>query len=123
MFTIGKRIKERRLQLGLTLLEVAEFLGVKEATVQRYESGEIRNIKHETVQKLSQILLCSPQYLMGWEEKELPTSNEEFVNMLRTHNQGQAQVFFCGADGKVVGLSPEEEEIMKNLLKLRKTDE
>lgn len=60
------RIKERRAALGLTLLELAEQLGVKEATMQRYESGEIKNIKHETVYTLSQLLKCSPSYLMGW---------------------------------------------------------
>lgn len=42
MAEINDRIKERRLAAGKTLLEVAEYLGVKEATAQRYESGEIR---------------------------------------------------------------------------------
>ena len=40
MAEINDRIKERRLAAGKTLLEVAEYLGVKEATAQRYESGE-----------------------------------------------------------------------------------
>lgn len=62
------RIKERRTALGLTLLELAEHLGVKEATMQRYESGEIKNIKHETVYELSKLLKCSPSYLMGWSD-------------------------------------------------------
>ena len=62
------RIKERRTALGLTLLELAEQLGVKEATMQRYESGEIKNIKHETVYELSKLLKCSPSYLMGWSD-------------------------------------------------------
>lgn len=66
MGILNERIKERRLAVGLTLLQVAEFLGVKEATAQRYESGEIKNIKHETIYKLSEIFRCSPSYLMGW---------------------------------------------------------
>lgn len=66
MAIINDRIKERRLQLGLTLLQVSERLGVKEATAQRYESGDIKNIKHDTVLNLSQILRCNPAYLMGW---------------------------------------------------------
>ena len=45
MATLQERIKERRLASGFTLLEVAEMLGVKEATMQRYESGEIKNMK------------------------------------------------------------------------------
>ena len=59
-------IKEMRLKRGLTLLEVAERIGVKEATVQRYESGAIKNIKYETVCKLAKVFGCEPGFLMGW---------------------------------------------------------
>lgn len=68
MGILNERIKKRRNQLGLTLLQVAEQLGVKDATVQRYESGEIKNIKHDTITSLSKILKCSPEYLMGWKD-------------------------------------------------------
>ncbi len=74
MSVLQGRIKERRLTLGMTLMEVANRLGVKEATMQRYESGEIKNIKHETIVKLAEIFHCSPAYLMGWEESQpVPT--------------------------------------------------
>lgn len=66
METIHDRIHKRRLELGYTLLYVAEKLGVKEATMQRYESGAIKNIKHDTIVELSKILKCNPSYLMGW---------------------------------------------------------
>ena len=69
MSELNDRIKEMRLRCGLTLLEVAEKIGVKEATVQRYESGAIKNIKHETVCKLAEVFGCDPGNLMGWEEK------------------------------------------------------
>lgn len=66
MSLLQDRIKERRTELNLTLLEVANKLGVTEATVQRYESGEIKNIKHDMIVKIATILKCSPQYIMGW---------------------------------------------------------
>lgn len=66
MREINNRIKEMRLRCNLTLLEVAEFLGVREATAQRYESGSIKNIKHETICKLAELFACDPSYLMGW---------------------------------------------------------
>lgn len=88
MAILNKRIKEQRLQCGFTLLEVANRLGIKEATMQRYESGEIKNIKHETVLELSRIFNCSPAYLMGWEEKEeIPAETDrdnEIINMFST---------------------------------------
>ena len=82
MTKLQERIKERRLSLNLTLLEVAEAIGVKEATVQRYESGEIKNIKHETIVALAGLLQCSPQYLMGWSDfltDEKQKNRETFV--------------------------------------------
>lgn len=66
MALINERIRERRQRSGLTLLQVAEALGVQEATVQRYESGDIKNIKHDTVLRLSNLLNCNPAYLVGW---------------------------------------------------------
>jgi transcriptional regulator with XRE-family HTH domain len=68
---LNDRIKERRLSLGMTLLEVSEKLEVKEATAQRYESGEIKNIKHETIVALAKILNTTPAYLMGWEDNNI----------------------------------------------------
>ena len=59
MDILNQRIKERRLAQGLTLAQVAEKLGVKEATVQRYESGDIKNIKHEFVRAPPRRLIIS----------------------------------------------------------------
>lgn len=67
MSIINERIKQRRLEIGLTLAEVADAIGVKEATAQRYESGAIKNISHEIICKLSETLRCTPSYLMGWD--------------------------------------------------------
>lgn len=67
MGLLNDRIKSMRISRGYTLSYVAEQLGIKEATMQRYESGEIKNIKHETIANLAEILNCSPVYLMGWE--------------------------------------------------------
>jgi len=61
----SERIKKCRLECGLTLLEMAQKLGLTESTVQRYESGEIKNPKHATVLEMSKIFGCSPSYLMG----------------------------------------------------------
>ena len=67
---LNERIKEMRTLKNMTLLEVAEILGVKEATMQRYESGEIKNIKHDTVVMMADIFGCTPCYLMGWSAQE-----------------------------------------------------
>lgn len=85
MAILQDRIKQRRLECGYTLAELAELLNVKEATVQRYESGEIKNIKHETIFKLSQILKCDPAYLMGWKDDVLTSNKKQLELQLTTH--------------------------------------
>ena len=68
MIKLPERIKERRKAIGMTLLQLAEATGVKEATVQRWESGNIKQIKYETVEQIAAALTCSPVWLMGWSE-------------------------------------------------------
>lgn len=72
---IGARIKFKRLENKMTLLEVANLLGVKEATVQRYESGKIKNLKPKTISQLAEIFHTTPAYLMGWEEESNVNNN------------------------------------------------
>lgn len=80
MSALNDRIKEMRKKKGLTLLEVAEYLGVQEATVQRYESGNIKNLKHETICKLADLFGCDPRYLMGWTEDNSGTNSSTITD-------------------------------------------
>ena len=50
-------------------------MGVAEATVQRWESGNIKSIRHEKISKLAEILMVSPSALMGWEQSESLPAN------------------------------------------------
>lgn len=49
-------IKNKRLELGLTMKELGEAVGVSEATISRYESGHIANMKRTTIIALSKVL-------------------------------------------------------------------
>lgn len=70
---VGERIKSSRKRRGLTLKEVADYIGRTEATVQRYESGNIKNMDNEILYNIAKILRVQPQYLMGWTDvAELP---------------------------------------------------
>lgn len=78
---INEIIKQRRIELGLTLKDIAKALNVSESTVSRYESSEIQNMGIDKIEALSKILKCSPGYLMGWiSEKELPTKEQTITN-------------------------------------------
>lgn len=66
---INEIIKQRRKELGLTLKQVAEKLGVSESLISRYESKDVKNMGIDKIAPLAKILKCSPAYLMGWEEE------------------------------------------------------
>lgn len=63
-------IKKRRKELGLTLKQVAEKLGVSESLISRYESKDVKNMGIDKIIPLAEVLKCSPAYLMGWEEEK-----------------------------------------------------
>lgn len=73
---IGTLLKNRRIDLGLTLKDIADAVGVSEATVSRWESGEIANMKRDKIAALAKVLSISPASIMGWEE----TSPKYYIN-------------------------------------------
>ena len=65
---LAARIKYKRNQLGKTLEEVGQMVGVTKATIQRYENGNIQNIPSDKIELLASALNTTPAYLMGWED-------------------------------------------------------
>ena len=63
---VMKMLYKRRKELGITLRQVANIVGVSEATVQRWESGNIKNLRQDKIAKLATALEISPATLMGW---------------------------------------------------------
>lgn len=63
---MAERIKQRRLALGFTQEELASRLGLQKSAIAKYENGRVENIKRTVIQKMADVLECSPSYLMGW---------------------------------------------------------
>ena len=75
---IGERIKKRRKELGLSAEQIAENLGVSPATIYRYESNDIMNMRIDKLEPIAKVLRTTPAYLMGWDEaKENNTDNQQ----------------------------------------------
>lgn len=90
--SIGERLKRRRLELGMTLNEVAANLSVTMATYQRYETNQIKNLKYKMIIELSKALDTSPAYIMGWDKKE-PTSAENAEDELDSMDEEIVNAF------------------------------
>lgn len=71
--TIGERVRNLRIEKGMTQTELAEKLGYKsKSSVAHIENG--RDIPRSMVVKLSDILDTTPSYLMGWEDEKENTA-------------------------------------------------
>jgi transcriptional regulator with XRE-family HTH domain len=68
--TAGDKIKQRRLELGWSLRELAKRMGyANQSTISRIESGEI-DIPQSKVVKFAEVMGTSVAFLMDWEEEK-----------------------------------------------------
>ena len=74
--SIADKVKTRRSQLGYSLAELAELSGVNKSTLQRYESGAIKNIPLSRLQALSAALDMEPDELIGTKKCRSPSLPE-----------------------------------------------
>lgn len=70
--SVGKRIKDRRKELGFSAEQIAKKIGVSPATVYRYESADIMNMKTDKLGPIANALSTTPGYLMGWTDDPSP---------------------------------------------------
>lgn len=60
-------IREKRLEKNLTMKELADLVGVSEATISRWESGDIENMKRDKIAAIVRVLGIPVEVIMGWE--------------------------------------------------------
>ena len=86
--TIGKRIRQERLNRGLSQEELAKFLSTTKQAIYKYENEIVTNIPMDKIEKLAELFNTTPSYLMGWEEitpdeNNLTEGEKEFLNLFR----------------------------------------
>lgn len=83
MAEITKRIKARREYLGLSYQQLGELTGMSKSTLQRYETGGIKNIPLDRLEVLANALQTTPEWILGWNQEmgEFDkTTHEHFPN-------------------------------------------
>ncbi len=75
--SVGQRIKECRIKMGITVDELAAKLKKNRATVYRYEKGDIENLPITILEPIANALNTSPAFLMGWTENSSPFTQRE----------------------------------------------
>lgn len=64
--SIAEKIKSLRVELGLSVYELADRSGVSAQSIYRYENGEVEKLTLANVEKLASALHCDPADLIGW---------------------------------------------------------
>jgi len=123
-------LKKRRLELGMTLQDIADKCSVSKATVQRWETGEIKNVRRDKIVSLSNALKVTPAYLMGWEDnkenfsKVFASNNEEYTPNMQIRTLQEIKNWFGNNIYTVVDImkdfsEKEQEELLKRANELR----
>ena len=84
----GDRIKQRRLELGLTADNLAEKIGKSRATIYRYENGDIENMPTPVLEPLAKALDTTPADLMGWQSSSISPLH----NNIRCENVAESEL-------------------------------
>lgn len=79
--SIGERIKGRRKEIGMSAEQIADKLGVSPATIYRYESNDIVNMRIDKLEPIAEALHTTPAYLMGWEDSEQKKSDSQNISL------------------------------------------
>jgi transcriptional regulator with XRE-family HTH domain len=86
MSIIGQRIKQRRKQLNMRADDVASLLGISRSTVFRYESGRIRKVPADILEKLAEILITTPAYLIESHDYYIDNTAQDIDLSIRQNN-------------------------------------
>ena len=70
---MGNYLSNRRKALGLTQKQIAELVDVSEATVSRWESGEIANMRRDRIAAYAKALKTTPSFIMSGDEPQTET--------------------------------------------------
>lgn len=76
--SIGLRIKNRRISLGMTQSELAEKIGyTNKTTITKIEKG-VNDIPQSKVRDFANALRTTPNYILGLDDADVPTSDKYF---------------------------------------------
>ena len=78
--TKGDRIRNLRKSKNITQIEMAARLNTTKQTISKYEKGIVTNIPSDRIEAMARILDTTPEYILGWEEKENPTVDNDGIS-------------------------------------------
>ena len=121
--TIGERIKQRRLELGMTQEELANKLGNKSRASVCTVERDKEDLTTNRIRQYAKALDCTPLFLMGWEDKDgnpIETNHPQIPfepSAYRTDFLKRAVEYYQ----RIQKLSPEHQAELENYLEFLQT--
>lgn len=104
-------LKQRRKELGLTMSEVAEAVGVSEATISRYESGNIMHMREHRIAKYAEVLKVPTNEFV--DERMIMQGNAADIHIIKNASTANGR---SAVIDRINSLSDEQFEKLSNKL-------
>lgn len=104
----GKRIREKRRDLNMTQEELGAKINVTKATINKYETSIVSNLKRTVIEKLAEALMTTPSYLMGWDNDTYNVGSVHTNNGIIGQNTGTVTI-----NNSARPISKEEVELLR----------
>ena len=104
---MGTKIKDKRMGLKMTLAELGKRVGVQASTVRKWETGYIKDVRSDKIQRVAKALGVTPAYLMGWEDGHDGKAGYVHENSIPYKLETSSAEACCGPLGK------EEKEMLR----------
>ena len=75
---MGERIKALRVEKGWSQEELGRMVGLQRAAINKYEKGNVENMKRSVIKRMSELFEVSPSYLMALDDLD-KYSNIQYV--------------------------------------------
>lgn len=101
--SIMNRIKNRRLELGFSYQDLAQKTNMSKSTLQRYETGSIKNMPIDKLSVIANALNVDPIWLLGFTTTKSSTEYsledaEHLKNFRKLNDLGRAKVIAYTSD-------------------------
>lgn len=111
---LGKKIKQRREELGMSQEELAKKLNYKSrSTINKIELGKNDITQHKIV-AFAKALQTTPAYLMGWVDDEETEKKNDTITDIILKLRSDSKLLKIVKD--ICKLSPEQQTAVQNLI-------
>ena len=97
---VGGRVKERRIELGLSMPELGKRIGVNKSTIQRYEADGVDPKRTMIINGLAEALLTTPEWLTGLSDDKEYSSYTVCQMDLEKHIKGYLETVTSTVNGE-----------------------